>query len=35
MLDAPTIPKRIGAVFLSRMESLLLNEVRQLGVERT
>jgi hypothetical protein len=35
MLDAPTIFNRIGAVFISRAESLLLNEARQLCVERT
>ncbi len=35
MLDAPTIPNMIGAILLSRAESLLLNEARQLCVERT
>ncbi len=35
MLDAPTIPNKIGAVLLSKVESLLLNEARQLCVERT
>jgi hypothetical protein len=35
MLDAPTIPNMIGAVLLSRVESLLFNEARQLCVERT
>jgi len=35
MLEAPTIPNMIGAVLLSRAESLLLNETRQLCVERT
>ncbi len=35
MLDTPTIPNKIGAVLLSRVESLLLNEARQLCVERT
>jgi hypothetical protein len=35
MLDAPTIPNMISVVFLSRVESLLLNEARQLCVKRT
>jgi hypothetical protein len=35
MLDAPTIPNMIGVILLFRMESLLLNETRQLCVERT
>jgi hypothetical protein len=35
MLDAPTIPNRIGVVLHSRVESLLFNEARQLCVERT
>jgi hypothetical protein len=35
MLNAPTIPNKIGAIFLSGVESLLLNEAKQLGVERT
>jgi hypothetical protein len=35
MLDAPTIPNKIGAVLLSRAESFLFNEARQLCVERT
>jgi len=35
MLNAPTIPNRICAVLFSRAESLLLNEARQLCVERT
>jgi len=35
MLDGPTIPNKIGAIFLFRAESLLLNEARQLCVERT
>ncbi len=34
-LDAPTIFNRIGAVLIFRVESLLLNEARQLCVERT
>jgi hypothetical protein len=35
MLDAPIIPNMIGAVLLSRAESFLFNEARQLCVERT
>jgi hypothetical protein len=35
MLDAPTIPNMIGAILLSKAKSLLLNEARQLCVERT
>jgi hypothetical protein len=35
MLHAPTIPNRIGAILFSRVESLLLNEAKQLCVERT
>jgi hypothetical protein len=33
MLDAPTMLNRIDVVLLSRVESLLFNEVRQLCVE--
>jgi hypothetical protein len=35
MLNVPTIPDRIGVVLFFRVESLLLNEARQLCVERT
>jgi hypothetical protein len=35
MLDALTIPNRIGVVLLSIMELFLFNEARQLCVERT
>jgi hypothetical protein len=35
MLDVPTILNMIGAILLSRVESLLFNEARQLCVERT
>jgi hypothetical protein len=35
MLDAPTLPNKIGVILFSRVESLLLNEARQLCVERT
>jgi hypothetical protein len=35
MLYAPTIPNMIGVVLLSRAESLLFNEARQLCVEKT
>jgi hypothetical protein len=35
MLDAPTIANKIGAILLSRAESLLLNEARQLCVKKT
>jgi hypothetical protein len=35
MLDAPTTPNMIGVVFLFRAKSFLLNETRQLCVERT
>jgi hypothetical protein len=35
MLDAPTILNMIGTILISRAELLLLNEARQLCVERT
>jgi len=35
MLDALTIPNKIGAVLLFKAESLSLNEARQLCVKRT
>jgi len=34
MPNAPTIPSNVGAIFLSREKSLLLNESRQLSLER-
>jgi hypothetical protein len=34
MPNAPTTPNNVGAIFLSREESLLLNESRQLSLER-
>jgi hypothetical protein len=34
MPNAPTIPSKVGAIFLSREESLLLNELMQLSLER-
>jgi len=34
MLNAPTIPSNVGAIFLSKEESLLLNESKQFCLER-
>jgi len=34
MVNAPTIPSNVGATFLSREESLLLNELMQFSIER-
>ncbi len=34
MANAPTIPSNVGATILSREESLLLNELMQLSLQR-
>ncbi len=34
MLNAPTTPSNVGAILLSKEESLLLNESRQFSLER-
>jgi len=34
MPNAPTIPNNVGAIFLSREKSLLVNELMQLSLER-
>jgi hypothetical protein len=34
MPNKPTIPSNVGAILLSREESLLLNESKQLSLER-
>jgi len=34
MPNAPIIPNDVGAIFLSREESLLFNELMQLSLER-
>ncbi len=34
MPNAPTIPSNVGAIFLFKEESLLLNESKQLNLER-
>jgi hypothetical protein len=34
MLNAPAIPSNVGAILLSREESLLFNESRQFSFER-
>jgi hypothetical protein len=33
MPNAPTIPSNVGAIFLSREESLLLNKLMQLSLK--
>jgi hypothetical protein len=34
MPNAPTTPSNVGAIFLFREESLLLNETRQFNLEK-
>jgi hypothetical protein len=34
MPNPPTIPSNVGAIFLSREESLLFNELMQLSLEK-
>ncbi len=34
MPNAPTIPSKVGAIFLFKEDSLLLNELMQLSLER-